>query len=75
MKTEPVYMTLHIENLLLAAVTDCLVALEVCRTRGLFDAEQIERLAPLVACMRLQSDDAVRYVGEWQHPHGYDGEG
>lgn len=65
MKAEPVHMTLHIENLLPAAVTDCLVALELCRERGLFDDEQLERLAPLVACMRLQADKSVRYVGEW----------
>lgn len=69
----PEFMTLHIENLPPASVTDCLVALEWARKHGLFDAEQIERLAPLVACMRLQSDEAVRYVGEWQHPEQFDG--
>lgn len=59
------WMTLHIEDIQVAAVTDCLVALERCRAEGMFDAEQIERLAPVVACMRLQSDETLRIVGDW----------
>lgn len=59
----PEFMTLHIENLPTASVTDALVALEWARKQGLFDAEQIERLATLVACMRLSGERITTEVG------------
>lgn len=58
---------LHVENLEPGALTDALVAIERARQQGVYDDEQISRLAPLVACMRLASDEALRFVGDWSH--------
>lgn len=39
-----------------AAKTDALVAIERARQQGLYDEEQIERLAPLVAWLREEAE-------------------
>ncbi len=48
--------TVHVDHVPYAAITDTLLAIELCRERGVYDDEQIARLTPLVLGLRAAGD-------------------